>query len=70
MSWGETALFTAAKKGHLDVLKELLKYSNKETITKKNKSRFDPLHIAASQGHHASFIVYNNTKEIMIIWEL
>ncbi|KAG4128937.1 hypothetical protein ERO13_D09G049166v2 [Gossypium hirsutum] len=49
---GETALFTAAKKGHLDVVKELLKYSNKETITKKNKSRFDPLHIAASQGHH------------------
>nr|KJB72351.1 hypothetical protein B456_011G173300 [Gossypium raimondii] len=49
---GETALFTAAKKGHLDVVKELLKYSNKETVTKKNKSRFDPLHIAASQGHH------------------
>ncbi|MBA0662880.1 hypothetical protein Goklo_006948 [Gossypium klotzschianum] len=49
---GETALFTAAEKGHLDVVKELLKYSNKETVTKKNKSRFDPLHIAASQGHH------------------
>ncbi|XVE99445.1 hypothetical protein REPUB_Repub03eG0198300 [Reevesia pubescens] len=50
---GETALFTAAEKGHLDVVKELLKYSNKETATKKNKSSFDPLHIAASQGHHA-----------------
>ncbi|XP_022746595.1 ankyrin repeat-containing protein ITN1-like [Durio zibethinus] len=50
---GETALFTAAEKGHLDVVKELLKYSNKETVTKKNKSGFDPLHIAASQGHHA-----------------
>ncbi|XVE69036.1 hypothetical protein DITRI_Ditri09bG0117400 [Diplodiscus trichospermus] len=50
---GETALFTAADKGHLDVVKELLKYSNKETVTKKNKSGFDPLHIAASQGHHA-----------------
>ncbi|KAK8517117.1 hypothetical protein V6N12_032314 [Hibiscus sabdariffa] len=49
---GETALFTAAEKGHLDVIKELLKYSNKETVTKKNKSGFDPLHIAASQGHH------------------
>ncbi|KAH1038701.1 hypothetical protein J1N35_040444 [Gossypium stocksii] len=50
---GETALFTAAEKGYLDVVKELLKYSNKETVTKKNKTGFDPLHIAASQGHHA-----------------
>ncbi|XP_054786104.1 ankyrin repeat-containing protein ITN1 [Prosopis cineraria] len=50
---GETALFTAADKGHLDVVEELLKYSNKETLSKKNRSGFDPLHIAASQGHHA-----------------
>ncbi|CAH9091341.1 unnamed protein product [Cuscuta epithymum] len=50
---GETALFTAADKGHLDVVKEMLKYSNNETLTKKNRSLFDPLHIAASQGHHA-----------------
>ncbi|XP_071934654.1 ankyrin repeat-containing protein ITN1-like [Coffea arabica] len=50
---GETALYTAADRGHLDVVKELLKYSNKETLTKKNRSGFDPLHIAASQGHHA-----------------
>nr|GLL27899.1 ankyrin repeat-containing protein ITN1-like [Ipomoea trifida] len=50
---GETALFTAADKGHLEVVKELLKYSTKETLTKKNRSLFDPLHIAASQGHHA-----------------
>lgn len=50
---GETAMFTAAEKGHLEVVKELLKYSNKETLTKKNRSMFDPLHIAATQGHHA-----------------
>ncbi|KAG6402160.1 hypothetical protein SASPL_139035 [Salvia splendens] len=50
---GETALFTAAEKGHLDVVKELIKYANKETLAKKNRSLFDPLHIAASQGHHA-----------------
>lgn len=49
---GETALFTAAAKGYLEVLKELLKYCNKDTVTKKNRSGFDPLHIAASQGHH------------------
>lgn len=50
---GETALFTAADKGYLDILKELLNYSTPETLTKKNRSLFDPLHIAASQGHHA-----------------
>ncbi|XP_021910259.1 ankyrin repeat-containing protein ITN1 isoform X2 [Carica papaya] len=50
---GETALFTGAEKGHLDVVKELLKYSNKESVSKKNRSGFDPLHIAATRGHQA-----------------
>ncbi|XP_043702670.1 ankyrin repeat-containing protein ITN1-like [Telopea speciosissima] len=49
----ETALFTAAEKGHLDVVKELLKYSTKECISRKNRSGFDPLHIAAIQGYQA-----------------
>ncbi|CAL5322415.1 unnamed protein product [Camellia sinensis] len=49
---GETALFTAADRGHLDVVKELLKYARKDSISKKNQSQYDPLHIAASQGHH------------------
>ncbi|CAK9320016.1 unnamed protein product [Citrullus colocynthis] len=48
---GETALFTAAEKGHLDIVKELLQYSTKEGMTMKNRSGFDPFHIAASQGH-------------------
>ncbi|KAL9226078.1 hypothetical protein vseg_001929 [Gypsophila vaccaria] len=48
---GETALFTAAEKGHLDVVKELLKYASKDTLVQKNRSRFDPLHAAANQGH-------------------
>ncbi|XVE76302.1 hypothetical protein DITRI_Ditri12bG0161000 [Diplodiscus trichospermus] len=50
---GETALFTAAEKGHLDVVKELLQYTTNEGIALKNKSGFDPLHIAANQGHEA-----------------
>ncbi|CAA2972380.1 ankyrin repeat-containing protein ITN1-like [Olea europaea var. sylvestris] len=49
---GETPLFTAAERGHIDVVKELLTYTTKEGITSKNKSCFDPLHIAARQGHH------------------
>lgn len=52
---GETALYTAAEKGHLEVVKELLKYSNKETIMRKSRLEFDTLHIAASQGHDGKF---------------
>jgi ankyrin repeat protein len=51
---GETALFTAADKGHLEVVKELLQYSNKEGLTRKNRSGYDSLHIAAVQGHHGN----------------
>ncbi|KAI4331722.1 hypothetical protein MLD38_029878 [Melastoma candidum] len=48
---GDTALFAAAEKGHLCIVKELLPYSTKEGISLKNLSGFDPLHIAASKGH-------------------
>lgn len=58
---GETALFTAAEKGHLDVVKELLKYSTRDGISMKNRSGFDPLHIAASQGHEGNEL--NSTCE-------
>ncbi|CAL0310436.1 unnamed protein product [Lupinus luteus] len=50
---GETALFTAAEKGHIDVVKELLTYSTKKALSFKNRSGFDPLHIAANKGHQA-----------------
>ncbi|KAK1415617.1 hypothetical protein QVD17_31400 [Tagetes erecta] len=50
---GETAPYMAAENGHLEVVKELLKYSDQETLTRKSHLEFDPLHIAASQGHHA-----------------
>ncbi|KAJ8528948.1 hypothetical protein K7X08_035766 [Anisodus acutangulus] len=50
---GETELFTAAERGYIDVVKELLPYSTKEGITTKNRCGLDPLHIVASQGHQA-----------------
>ncbi|XP_010522595.1 PREDICTED: ankyrin repeat-containing protein ITN1 [Tarenaya hassleriana] len=50
---GETPLFTAAEKGHLDVVKELLTYTTKESLMLKNLSGFDALHIACSQGHQS-----------------
>ena len=51
---GGTALFTAAEKGHFDVVKELLQYTTKEGISMKNRSGFDLLQIAASQGHQGN----------------
>ncbi|KAJ8636954.1 hypothetical protein MRB53_011221 [Persea americana] len=50
---GETALLEAAEAGHIEVVRELLKYSNKDSICRKNQSGFDALHKAASEGHHA-----------------
>ncbi|KAK9079273.1 hypothetical protein SSX86_000943 [Deinandra increscens subsp. villosa] len=48
---GETALFTAAERGFIEVVKELLPYTTKEGLALKNRSGFDPLHIAAREGH-------------------
>ncbi|KAK7247214.1 hypothetical protein RIF29_42091 [Crotalaria pallida] len=50
---GETALFIAADKGHLDVVKELMQYASPEGISSKNYMGFDPLHIASNHGHLA-----------------
>lgn len=64
---GETALFIAAEKGFIYVMKELLPYSTREGIRTKNRSGFDPLHIAASRGHHGNptcFITWFNS----LIW--
>ncbi|RWV96252.1 hypothetical protein GW17_00041056 [Ensete ventricosum] len=61
----ETPLFTAAEKGFLDVVVELLKYSDPDSLTRKNRSGFDDaslielsknngknaLHFAARQGY-------------------
>ncbi|KAK1429628.1 hypothetical protein QVD17_11842 [Tagetes erecta] len=48
---GETALFTAAERGFIEVVKELLPYTTKEGLALKNRSGFDPFHIAAREGH-------------------
>ncbi|KAJ0476546.1 putative YTH domain, ankyrin repeat-containing domain, PGG domain-containing protein [Helianthus annuus] len=48
---GETALFTAAERGFIEVVKELLPYTTKEGLALKNRSGFDTLHIAAREGH-------------------
>nr|GFA49002.1 ankyrin repeat-containing protein ITN1-like [Tanacetum cinerariifolium] len=52
-SEGITTLYSVVEKEHLQVVKELLKYSDKETLTRRSRLEFDPLHIAASEGYHA-----------------
>ncbi|CAM0872576.1 unnamed protein product [Alopecurus aequalis] len=47
----ETALLIAAEKGFIDIVLELLKHSDKDSLAKKNKSGFDALHVAAKEGH-------------------
>lgn len=54
--FGETALFTAAEKGHLAVVAELLKYSDKECLLRKNRSGFDTFHVAVKEGRQGGQI--------------
>ncbi|KAL9235991.1 hypothetical protein vseg_010707 [Gypsophila vaccaria] len=50
---GETALFRAAEKGHLQIVKALLPHMTSNGIFSKNQVGFNALHVAASQGHEA-----------------
>ncbi|KAL6011203.1 Ankyrin repeat-containing protein itn1 [Asimina triloba] len=54
---GETALFGAAECGHLEVVEELLKYSDRDGVARKNQSGFDALHKAATQGQKADRLI-------------
>lgn len=49
---GDTALFVACTKGHLNMVVELLKYTDRDSLVRKNRSGFDALHLAAREGHH------------------
>lgn len=48
---GQTAIMIAAEKGYVDIVRELLRYSNEESIARKNHTGFDALHTAAREGH-------------------
>jgi len=49
---GETALFIAADKGHVDMVVELLRYTDRDGLTRKNQSGYDSLHVAVREGRH------------------
>lgn len=48
---GETSFYIAAGYGHVDIIKELLKYIDFEAASVKTQSGYDALHIAAKHGH-------------------
>ncbi|XP_078159876.1 ankyrin repeat-containing protein ITN1-like [Carex rostrata] len=48
----ETPLILAVEKGFHDIVLELLKYSDKNSLTRKNRSGYDVFHMACREGHH------------------
>ncbi|KAG6509777.1 hypothetical protein ZIOFF_027782 [Zingiber officinale] len=48
---GETALYVAAEKGHVEVVREILKVSDIQSAGIKADNSYDPFHIAAKQGY-------------------
>ncbi|KAL0903731.1 hypothetical protein M5K25_028129 [Dendrobium thyrsiflorum] len=48
---GETALYVASEKGHVEVVCEILKVSDFQSAAIKACNSFDAFHIAAKQGH-------------------
>jgi len=47
----ETALYVAADNGHLDIVKELIRYHDVGLAGFKARNGFDAFHIAAKNGH-------------------
>ncbi|PWA80880.1 Ankyrin repeat-containing protein [Artemisia annua] len=47
---GETPLYVAVEYGHVDLVREMMKYYDSETAAIKAKNGFDAFHIAAKQG--------------------
>ncbi|XP_074580936.1 ankyrin repeat-containing protein At5g02620-like [Curcuma longa] len=48
---GEIALYVAAERGHVEVVREILKVSDIQSAGIKAKNHYDSFHIAAKQGH-------------------
>nr|XP_045090189.1 ankyrin repeat-containing protein ITN1-like [Aegilops tauschii subsp. strangulata] len=44
-------LLIIAEKGFINIVVELLKHSDKESLARKNKSGFDALHVTSKEGH-------------------
>lgn len=52
----ETALYIAAENGHLDIVKELIKYHDIGLASLKARNGFDAFHVAAKNGNLGKFV--------------
>lgn len=52
---GETALYVASERGHVEVVNEILKVSDVQSAAIKASNSFDAFHVAAKQGHLGMF---------------
>jgi ankyrin repeat protein len=55
---GETALYIAAENGHLDIVKELIKYHDVGLASLKARNGFDAFHVAAKNGNLGMFVKF------------
>lgn len=52
---GETALYVAAECGHVELVKEMIKYYDTGSAGIKARNGYDAFHIAAKQGYLGKF---------------
>lgn len=76
---GETALYVAAEHGHLDIVKDLIRYHDIGLASFKARNGFDAFHIAAKNGHlgkcfkslqYVDCILVHTTLLYHMIWPL
>lgn len=56
---GETALYSAAEYGHIDVVREMIKYYDPVAASIKAKNGYDAFHIAAKEGDLGMFFLHH-----------
>lgn len=57
---GETALYVAAENGHLDIVKELIRYHDVGMASLKARNGFDAFHVAAKNGNLGKSVKFYN----------
>jgi len=57
---GETALYVAAERGFVGIVREILKVSDLQSASIKANNSFDSFHIAAKEGHLGMLIWFSH----------
>jgi hypothetical protein len=57
-NYGETALYISTENGHLDIVKELIKYHDVGLASLKARHGFDAFYVAAKNGNLGMFVKF------------